>query len=280
MLIIQRLSKRVAYNELHFLFHFFTIPIPKLAISSPSSFFRSTMASSSALSFSTFPSTSRFSDVVPPPSSLLHRFSDRHPPSSPSRSVSFTVKSSNTGSFSGDDPFGFYPWESAAGDNGIAWEQQETITLFTADGLVQIGGLMVPKRVSSSRKRQSNLKTSPRSQQFKESNYMDPAQGLCLGALFDIAATNGLDTGRRLCIIGFCRSIEMLSDVVEDTVLEHGGEVVTAEKGSKGGLNEKLKMTVAVPLLWGVPPASESLQIAVRSGGGIVDRVFWQWNFW
>lgn len=31
--------------------------------------------------------------------------------------------------------------------------------------------------------------------------------------------------GRRFCIIGFCRSIEMLSDVVEDTVLEHGGEV-------------------------------------------------------
>lgn len=55
---------------------------------------------------------------------------------------------------------------------------------------------------------------------------MDPKQkGLCLGALFDIAATNGLDMGRRLCIFGFCRSIEMLSDVVEDTVLEHGGEV-------------------------------------------------------
>jgi hypothetical protein len=31
--------------------------------------------------------------------------------------------------------------------------------------------------------------------------------------------------GRRLCFFGFCRSIEMLSDVVEDTVLEHGGEV-------------------------------------------------------
>lgn len=89
---------------------------------------------------------------------------------------------------------------------------------------------------------------------------MDPKQELCLGALFDIAATNvsnhhqitlsdyinplcnlsnavptyvdcsnmsiqGLDMGRRLCIFGFCRSIEMLSDVVEDTVLEHGGEV-------------------------------------------------------
>ena len=32
---------------------------------------------------------------------------------------------------------------------GIEWERQETITLFTSDGLVQIGGLMVPKRVSS-----------------------------------------------------------------------------------------------------------------------------------
>ncbi|KAI3696735.1 hypothetical protein L6452_29246 [Arctium lappa] len=247
------------------------------------------MASTSALSFSTFSYTSRFSDILPSssssyssPSTLVHRFTfDRYPPPSPSRSVSFTAKSSNfSGNFSDDDPFGYYPWESSGGDNGIEWEQQDTITLFTADGLVQIGGLMVPKRVSSAQKKQDKVKTSPKSQQFKESNYMDPAQGLCLGALFDIAATNGLDMSRRLCIIGFCRSIEMLSDVVEDTVLEHGGEIVVAEKGSKGGLNEKLTMTVAVPLLWGVPPASESLQIAVRSGGGIVDKVFWQWNFW
>ncbi|BBH07772.1 hypothetical protein Prudu_019792 [Prunus dulcis] len=63
--------------------------------------------------------------------------------------------------------------------------------------------------------------------------------------------SRGLDTGRKLCIFGFCRSIEMLSDVVEDTVLEHGGEVVAAEKAMKGGLHEKLRMTVAVPLLWG-----------------------------
>lgn len=40
--------------------------------------------------------------------------------------------------------------------------------------------------------------------------------------------------GRRLCIIGFCRSIEMLSDVVEDTVLEHGGEVCTSIAQSMG----------------------------------------------
>lgn len=108
---------------------------------------------------------------------------------------------------------------------------------------------------------------------------MDPAQGLCLGALFDIAATNGLDMGRRLCIYGFCRSVEMLSDVVEDTVLEYGGEVVAAEKESKGGLQEKLKMSVAVPYLWGVPPTAERLHLAVRTGGGIVDKVYWQWDF-
>ncbi|EYU29876.1 hypothetical protein MIMGU_mgv1a0127091mg, partial [Erythranthe guttata] len=55
--------------------------------------------------------------------------------------------------------------------------------------------------------------------------------------------------------------------------------VVAAEKGSKGGLHEKLTMTVAVPLLWGVPPASETLRFAVKNGGGIVDKVYWQWHF-
>lgn len=39
-------------------------------------------------------------------------------------------------------------------------------------------------------KKQAKAKASPRLQQYKESDYMDPAQGLCLGALFDIAATN------------------------------------------------------------------------------------------
>lgn len=57
------------------------------------------------------------------------------------------------------------------------------------------------------------------------------------------------------------------------------GQVVSAEKASRGGLNEKLKMRVAVPLLWGVPPASETLHLAVQSGGGIVEKVYWQWDF-
>ncbi|KAF5207925.1 D-tagatose-1,6-bisphosphate aldolase subunit [Thalictrum thalictroides] len=178
-----------------------------------------------------------------------------------------------------DDSFGFYPWDSSLldGDAAIQWVPEDRVTLFTTEGLVQIGGSVIPRRISSSDK-QERSKISHRFQR-QERDYMDPNQGLCLGALFDIAATNGLDMGRRLCIFGFCRSIEMLSDVVEDTVLEHGGEIVAAEKASKGGLQEKLTMTVAVPLLWGVPPASETLHLAVQSGGGIVEKVYWQWDF-
>lgn len=188
----------------------------------------------------------------------------------------FAVKASSDDQ--SDFGFGSYPWESPDTDSGIKWVREDTITMFTADGLIQLGGSLVPRRIPPSEK-QGKLKIPPRYQRFQESDYMDPKQSLCLGALFDIAATNGLDMGRRLCIVGFCRSIEMLSDVVEDIVLEQGGEVVVAEKATQGGLQEKLSMTVAVPLLWGVPPASETLHLAVRSGGGIVQKVFWQWHF-
>ncbi|XP_039002328.1 uncharacterized protein LOC120128766 isoform X1 [Hibiscus syriacus] len=232
------------------------------------------MAKTSAIFFcslSSFPSLSPWRE----PNYFLpnsFRFSNR-----PSRILRFSSKASESGGLHGDDSFGFFPWSPA--DNDLEWVQEERVTLFTSDGLIQIGGSMVPRRLTSSDKKQGKSKPSQRLQRFQESDYMDPNQGLCLGALFDIAATNGLDMGRRLCIIGFCRSIEMLSDVVEDIVLEHGGEVVTAEKAIKGGLHEKLTMTVAVPYLWGVPPASDTLHLAVRSGGGIVEKVYWQWDF-
>ncbi|CAI9778973.1 unnamed protein product [Fraxinus pennsylvanica] len=238
------------------------------------------MPETSALCFSTFSSVPLPKEPISCPStSFPHRRFPLHRPQY--RSLRFIAKASGSGHFLGDgDVFGFFPWESPdAGDSSIQWVPEERVTLFTADGLIQIGGNLVPRRISSSDKKQGKVKISQRFQRFQESNYMDPSQGLCLGALFDIAATNGLDMGRRLCIFGFCRSVEMLSDVVEDTVLEHGGEVVAAEKATKGGLHEKLTMTVAVPLLWGVPPASETLHLAVRSGGGIVDKVYWQWDF-
>ncbi|CAM8972360.1 unnamed protein product [Rhodiola kirilowii] len=143
---------------------------------------------------------------------------------------------------------------------GIEWVQEETVTLFTADGLIQIGGSLVPRHVSSLNKKHGKSKGIKRFPRFKESDYMDPQQCLCLGALFDIASKC-----RRLCIFGFFRSIDMLSDVVEDTVLEHGGEVGAAQKATEGGLHEKLTMKVAVLLLWGLPPASETLHLLVQS---------------
>ncbi|KAJ3682482.1 hypothetical protein LUZ60_015055 [Juncus effusus] len=235
------------------------------------------MADASAVCIS---STSSF------PSSLRSAHCNRFVFSSPIRKRSLRFRplksrsneSDSSGIF-GDDPYGPYPWESSSESLGsdIQWVPEDRITLFTSEGLVHIGGSLVPRRFPSSEKRKGNGKT--RSPRFQEDDYMDSNQGLCLGALFNIAATNGLDTGRRLCIFGFCRSIEMLSDVVQDTVLEHGGEVVVTEKASSGGLQEKLKMTVAVPLLWGVPPASETLRFAVRNGGGIVEKVYWQWDF-
>lgn len=198
------------------------------------------------------------------------------PSTSHPRLLRFSPKATHSSSNNNNDSFEFFPWSDD--DNEIQWVSQDKFTFFTTDGLIQIGGNMVPRRVKSSDK-QGKSQTAKKYQRYQESNYMDPNQGLCLGALFDIAATNGLDMGRRLCIFGFCRSIEMLSDVVQDTVLEHGGEVIAAEKASRGDLHEKLTMTVAVPLLWGVPPASETLRLAVKSGGGIVEKVYWQFDF-
>ncbi|KAJ7976914.1 D-tagatose-1,6-bisphosphate aldolase subunit [Quillaja saponaria] len=263
------------------------------------------MAETSVMCFSRFPSVpsiSRATDARESSSPFVIASSSKFSVSyhrSSRRLLRFVAKATDPGNVFGDDSFGFFPWND--GGSEIQWVPEERVTLFTADGLIQIGGSMVPRRVSASDcmlnktldlsyggwlfciymspKKQGKLRTSQRFQRFQESDYMDPEQSLCLGALFDIAATNGLDTGRRLCIFGFCRSIEMLSDVVEDTVLEHGGEVVAAKKASKGGLHEKLTMTVAVPLLWGVPPVSETLHLAVQSGGGIVEKVYWQWDF-
>ena len=50
-------------------------------------------------------------------------------------------------------------------------------------------------------KEQGKVKIPPRYQRFQESDYMDPKQSLCLGALFDIAATNvrNIDLRFNLC---------------------------------------------------------------------------------
>ena len=39
-------------------------------------------------------------------------------------------------------------------------------------------------------------------------------------------ATNGADPKRRVHLLGFCRSVDSLSEVVEDAVLRRGGSVM------------------------------------------------------
>ena len=132
-------------------------------------------------------------------------------------------------------------------------------------------------------------------------------QGLCIGATFGIKAYNGRDGGRRINVLGFCRSVEMLHDHVAAALHIRGGEIVAHEYKSEG-LHENLKLTVALPYLWGVPPELDSLNTAIedgestgraagsrprerltqrgrrgsdtrvhRPGGGVVDKVAHEW---
>ncbi|KAL3825868.1 hypothetical protein ACJIZ3_021897 [Penstemon smallii] len=107
------------------------------------------MAETSTFRFSTFSSIpiSKESTV----SSSSTSFPPRRLYRPQSRSFSFTVKSSSgSGNFLGDDAFGFYPWENNHSvPSSIEWVSEDKVTLFTADGLMQIGGNLVPRRVSS-----------------------------------------------------------------------------------------------------------------------------------
>jgi hypothetical protein len=102
-------------------------------------------------------------------------------------------------------------------------------------------------------------------------------QGLCIGSIFSISATNGVDVTRRINVLGFCQSVEMLHDSVERKVAQRGGEVFRVERKLKSGVHETLTMTVALPLLFGVPPEHERLRSGIERGGGIIDRVYQEW---
>ena len=116
---------------------------------------------------------------------------------------------------------------------------------------------------------------------------------------------------------GFCQSVEELHERVEDTVIARGGEVFEAQAQLKGsGLHQQLasrrccsscrcccrccrcallrlsalmqalptalyvqRMTVALPLLWGVPPETRRLRAGIAAGGGIIEREALEWLF-
>eukprot|EP01023_Acetabularia_acetabulum_P004401 TRINITY_DN1183_c0_g1_i1.p2 TRINITY_DN1183_c0_g1~~TRINITY_DN1183_c0_g1_i1.p2 ORF type:complete len:203 (+),score=7.66 TRINITY_DN1183_c0_g1_i1:66-674(+) len=146
-------------------------------------------------------------------------------------------------------------------------KSQETITFFTCDGMVQLHsqGVLDIERCRKLQEKYDQLPTADE-------------QGLCIGATFQLSATNGIDPARRIQVCGFCRCVEYLSDVVGDTVLSKGGEVMLCTTELKHGVTESLKMMVAVPFLWGVPPELDTLRQAIAYGGGFVhkEQKLWQ----
>ncbi|PNH06762.1 hypothetical protein TSOC_006843, partial [Tetrabaena socialis] len=142
---------------------------------------------------------------------------------------------------------------------------REVITFVTSDGLTQIPGRRVLRPARENKRLVAPMPT------WEE-------QSIVVGASFQVAATNGQDCTRRISIEGFCQSVDHLFDCVQDALeRELDGEVLIKERQLKSGIHEVLKLTVAIPFLFGVPPQLDVLNDAIRTGGGFVDRVRHVW---
>lgn len=141
----------------------------------------------------------------------------------------------------------------------------QIITIFSSDGTITT----IPSI--------SHIDSTDRSSSTLVSLPTPHDQGLCIGSIFTISATNGVDVTRRMNVLGFCQSIEMLHDSVERKVAQRGGEIFRVQRELKSGIHETLTMTLALPLLWGVPPEHERLKSGIERGGGIIDRVYQEW---
>lgn len=76
---------------------------------------------------------------------------------------------------------------------------------------------------------------------------------------------------------GFCQSPDILGECIQDAVLHRGGEILEAEKLRKDGAEERLVMTVAIPLLFGIPPEMDTLKSAIEVGGGFLHKIYGEW---
>lgn len=102
-------------------------------------------------------------------------------------------------------------------------------------------------------------------------------QKLCIGSSFLLQATNGHNPSRRVNLEGFCHSCDYLYEVLDETVRLQRGTILDEEREVKGTMHEVLKITVAIPYLWSVPPQLECLSNAIQAGGGVVHRSYLQW---
>lgn len=147
-------------------------------------------------------------------------------------------------------------------------EQQELVTVFGLDGSVTtFPPRPWPLDEALSLEARPPLLSLPLTEE----------QGLTIGSVFTIRASNGVDSCRRLSLLGFCHSVDHLHEKVELVVRQRGGAVVSSERQLTSALAERLHMCIAIPLLFGVPPEHERLRAGVLAGGGIIDRVVQQW---
>lgn len=160
---------------------------------------------------------------------------------------------------------------SGAWSGGVDRGQEEVITIFMRDGKIATMPIQLSKVPVEHR---TDIFLAPGS---VISLPLAEEQGLCIGAVFTICATNGIDLTRRVRASGFCQSVERLSETVEKTVVQRGGEVWNVEYKLNSGAHEGLAISLALPFLWGVPPEYERLEYGIKSGGGIIDSVIQEW---
>ncbi|KAI8472807.1 MAG: hypothetical protein J3K34DRAFT_457670 [Monoraphidium minutum] len=160
------------------------------------------------------------------------------------------------------------PFNPLNADNHV----QEIITIFTAEGAVH----RIPGRRISFDGPDGALFAPQRPRRQPMPSWDE--QTLCIGASFAVSATNGRDPTRRVHFLGFCQSVDYLEEAVTGTVFSRGGEVLLQERHIKSGVHEVLRLKVAIPFLFGVPPEVEALSEAIIQGGGILDKVSRQWD--
>ncbi|KAL4451737.1 hypothetical protein ABPG75_007399 [Micractinium tetrahymenae] len=169
-------------------------------------------------------------------------------------------------------------------DGGSAARPEQVTTIFCSDGsVVRLGAVPNPALAELERQRQQRRAGGSAADLLGGGAGsaaplpLPHEQGLCIGSVFTISATNGVDAARRLNLLGFCFSTEQLFERVEETVLRRGGEIFETRRQLKSGVHEVLHMSLAIPLLFGVPPEYERLKRGVIQGGGVIERIQQQW---
>ena len=107
-----------------------------------------------------------------------------------------------------------------------AFLAEEVTTVFCSDGsVVRLGQAPHPLQQAERR--------AARGRPPADALPLPGEQGLCIGSVFSVSATNGIEPARRINLLGFCFSTEQLFERVEQTVLARGGEVFETQRQLK-----------------------------------------------